>query len=204
MKNNAMHQLSIGIDPKQIRVFYPLLQQGFRLNVVVGQSIHSLLKEVLHIDAEYIEERIKTVFLDGKPVDDFHSAIVTDGATVSLSAAMPGLVGATFRKGGPLASLRGSITHQKRDEKIETREGHVTLKLFNLLVKELGSGLLEQGVEVHQTVWEDLVQQRSEAFWNNCPWIRINGRDVAPAELSNLNAMTPSAFVTLKVATQSE
>ena len=201
LKNNVTHQLSIVIGEDQLAAFYPLLHQGFRVDVVVGQSIQKMLCHQLNINADYLEERIKTIFLDGKPVDDVHTAIIRDGATLSLSAAMPGLVGATFRKGGPLASFRSSITHQKGDETADQRQGHVTLKLFNLLVKELGPTFLERGILIRKDDWEDVVNHQSEKFWTKCKRIRINGQDTTPQELVSLTFPDQPRFVRIKVST---
>ena len=201
MENNVTHQLSIVIGHDQLAALFPLLQQGFRVDVVVGQSIQKMLCHQLNINADYLEERIKTIFLDGKPVDDVHTAIIRDGATLSLSAAMPGLVGATFRKGGPLASFRSSITHQKGDETADQRQGHVTLKLFNLLVKELGPTFLERGILIRKEDWEDLVHHQPEKFWTKCKRIRINGQDTTPQELVSLTFSVQSQLVLLKITT---
>ena len=201
MGNDSTYQLSIVIDHYQLVAFYPLLQQGFRVDVVVGQSIQKMLCHQLNINTDYLEERIKTIFLDGKPVDDVHTAIIRDGARLSLSAAMPGLVGATFRKGGPLASFRSSITHQKENETADQRQGHVKLKLFNLLVKELGPTFLERGILIRKEDWEDVVHHQPEKFWTKCKRIRINGQDTTPQELISLTFPDQPRFVRIKVST---
>jgi len=199
LAKNPVAHLSIVIDHNQSAAFFPLLQQGFRVDVVVGQSIHKTLCHQLNIKADYIEERIKTVFLDGKPVDDVNSAILREGAILSLSAAMPGLVGATFRKGGPLASFRSSITHQKEDGIYDQRKGYITLKLFNLLVKELGPILLERGIRIKTRDWEDIVHHQPESFWKQCKRIRINAQDATPQDLTSLSFPDHPRFVRLKV-----
>ncbi|MCP4349944.1 MAG: endonuclease/exonuclease/phosphatase family protein [Desulfobacterales bacterium] len=61
------------------------------LKVQVGCSIRSLLCKQTDVASDYVDERISTVFLDGKPVDDVDSAIVKNGSVLALSAAMPGL-----------------------------------------------------------------------------------------------------------------
>jgi len=201
LENDSANQLSIVIDHYQLVAFYPLLQQGFRVDVVVGQSIQKMLCQQLNINADYLEERIKTIFLDGKPVDDVNTAIIRDGATLSLSAAMPGLVGATFRKGGQLASFRSSITHQKEDETADQRQGYITLKLFNLLVKELGPTFLERGILIRKEDWEDVVHHQPENFWTKCKRIRINGQDTTLQELVSLTFPVQAQLVLLKVTT---
>ena len=127
--------------------FLPLLQQGFRVSAMVGCNIQNLLCDQFGMMPAYLTDRINTIFLDSKPVDDVASAVVRDGATLALSASMPGLVGATFRKAGCLASFRGSITYQNEDDAPAVcHEGTVTLKLFNLLVSEMGPLFLKRGI----------------------------------------------------------
>jgi hypothetical protein len=95
------------LEDELIPRFFQLLQQGFAVKVQAGCSVKTLLCEQLGLSPEYLEERIQTIFLDGRPVDDVNSAIIEDGSTLALSAAMPGLAGATLRKGGYYAPMRG-------------------------------------------------------------------------------------------------
>ena len=61
-------------------------------------------------------EKIQSIMLDGKPVDDIGSAMIHDGSVLALSAAMPGLVGATLRRGGAYASFRSAITYHEPEK----------------------------------------------------------------------------------------
>ena len=60
----------------------------------------------LGISESYLNERVQTIFLNGRAVDDLFGEVVGNNSTIALSAAMPGLAGAVFRKGGMLSSLR--------------------------------------------------------------------------------------------------
>ncbi len=67
------------------------------------------------------------------------TAMVEEGSTIALSATMPGLVGATFRRRGILAGFCGGITHRtKAATSSRNAEGKFKIKLFNMAVKELG------------------------------------------------------------------
>lgn len=121
-------------------------QNGFKIKTTVNCSIRRLLCDHLGISPAYLEERIKTIFLDGKPVDDLDTAIVKNGSTLALSAAMPGLVGATMRRGGVLASFRNTITHEKESQTSDEEKGTVCIKLFNMLINELMPHFLHLGV----------------------------------------------------------
>jgi hypothetical protein len=60
---------------------------------------------------------------------------------------MPGLVGATLRRGGYYAAMRAAITQgAERASEIGPGGILVRVKLFNLLVPELGPVLLARGV----------------------------------------------------------
>lgn len=135
------------LKPNHLAVFFPLLQQGVRVEARVGCDIQSLLCDQFQVAPEYLADRVSTIFLNGKPVDDVGSAVVTDGATLALSAAMPGLVGATFRKAGCLASFRNTISYRNEATPAAACEdGFITLKLFNMLLPELGPQYLAHGV----------------------------------------------------------
>jgi len=128
-------KIKLLLKKNKVSLMYPLLQQGFQVTAKVGCDIQSLMCDQFGMMPDYLSDRINTIFLNGKPVDDVASAIINDGATLALSAAMPGLVGATFRKAGCLASLRGSITYREASAPLSVcQEGTVTLKLFNLLI----------------------------------------------------------------------
>ena len=127
--------------------FKDLLQRGVALHADGGQSAHAFLVEGLGVPADYVKERITTVFLDGQVVDDLEDAVLRDGSLLALSAAMPGLVGATLRKSGYYAAMRAAITHAaERGDRSASGGGTVRVKLFNLLLEELGPVLLSHGV----------------------------------------------------------
>jgi hypothetical protein len=138
--------LSITVPSKLLPLFFPLFQKGVLIKILSGSSIRDLIVYGLGISDAYLEERIQTIFLNGKAVDDLQAAIVSDGAILALSAAMPGLAGATLRRGGTFASFRQAITLKPGQESVIPKQGLVSLKLFNLLVPELSPLLLAGGV----------------------------------------------------------
>ncbi|HXE98541.1 MAG TPA: hypothetical protein VN642_19215, partial [Dongiaceae bacterium] len=77
---------------------------------------------------------------------------------VTLSAAMPGLVGATMRRGGFYAALRRGISHAAESKTAAGECGTVRLKLFNLLLTELGPLVLARGIILEQGELKDLLQ----------------------------------------------
>ena len=126
--------------------FFPLFQKGVAIPVVVGCSLKSLLVDQLAIPSDYVTDRITTIFFNNSPVDDLERTVIQDGSRVTLSAAMPGLVGATMRRGGFYAALRQGISHAVDSVKTADASGSVRLKLFNLLLAELAPTILARGV----------------------------------------------------------
>jgi hypothetical protein len=113
-------------------------------------------------------EKIQSIMLDGKPVDDIGSALVHDGSVLALSAAMPGLVGATLRRGGTYSSFRSAITYHETGKTREAGEGWVRVKIFNLLMAELGPGLLRTGVLLSSSDLLGFLIERAEEFRHGC------------------------------------
>ena len=132
-----------------------LFQSGVLLKVQVGASIKNLLCEQLSLDKTYVDKRMSTIFLNGQPVDDISKAMIKNNDTLALSSAMPGLIGATLRRGSHLAPLRDTITFKEyRNNDSIQAYGLIRLKLFNLILQEAGPFLLQRGVV---TSFEDLI-----------------------------------------------
>ena len=112
------------------------------------------------VPEHYLDHRIQTVFLNGKAVDNVDDSIVSDGAALALSAAMPGLAGATLRKGGRYAAMRRQISHRSAASCAAGGEGLVVIKLFNMILRELGPRFLSLGIRVRG---EDLAAVFSNA-----------------------------------------
>lgn len=152
-------ELQIMVSAARFPRFLQLLQQGIILGRDVGCSVRSFLHDQLRLSPQFVEENIQTIFLDGKPVDDLDKTHVKDGAVLALSAAMPGLVGATMRRGGYYASLRARISHGPDAESAPaTTQGRVTLKLFNLVADLLGKTFLQQSFFVTGKTLEDFIR----------------------------------------------
>ena len=181
--------------------FSSILQAGFKVNVHTGSSIRDLLCNQFDVNPDYVEDRIRTAFLNGKPVDDFSTAIIESGATLALSAAMPGLVGATFRKGGYLAAFRGTITHRRADTVALDRTDVMFVKLFNLLAKEIGATFLKRGAMVDSDTARWFFSDPPDAFRRDCKDILVDGQHVHADQLSQRITSGPEGFVALQLMT---
>jgi len=196
----SVPSLSLTVETLLLTTFYELLQAGFRVRCKVGVSIERLFYEQFGLNPRLVEEKISTIFLNGKPVDDIGSTIVEDGDTLALSGAMPGLVGATLRRESPLASFRQSISASKNTEDNENSEGCIQIKLFNILLKELGPVFLEMGIFVQGIVYKSFLEKQTSEFWNRCKKILVDGRTIHASEFSeSYLSMTDQDLVCLKV-----
>jgi hypothetical protein len=163
--------------------FRPVFQGGFLFRCQVGQSIADFLFRQLSLDKDFVEERISTVFLDGECVDDISLATMQDCSVVAFSSALPGLVGATLRRGGFYACLRESITYHKEDMSVMARQGTITIKLFNLLMDELGPVFLKRGIIMDRTATVSFFQARKKDFWKKMKTVRLGSLFIDPEKL---------------------
>jgi hypothetical protein len=197
-ENASSVRLTFVVEEPLIARFFLLLQQGVRVRRRVGCSVAAFLREELGAGPATIE-KIQSIMLDGKPVDDIGSALVQDGAVLALSAAMPGLVGATLRRGGAYSSFRSCITYHETGIACAPGEGWVSVKIFNLLMPELGPGLLRTGVLVRLSDLFGFLMDRGEEFRHGCS-ATLDGVPVDIGTLAGCMRMADIDQVFLSVA----
>jgi hypothetical protein len=172
-----------------------LLNAGFMVNIRIGESVKTLVCERLGIDEAYFDERVQTLFLDSKPVDDPATAVVKNGSILALSAAMPGLVGAVFRKGGRYSWMRGSITYPDENDVTAGKTGWVTVKLFNLILKELGPFFLEAGVWLKGETIQAFFVDRFSSLASDIQSVILNDREIAPQALLEIEGEEKPVYI---------
>jgi hypothetical protein len=162
--SSALSKLYLKLNRGFLPTLTSLLSAGVWVEINVGCSIRDLLCDQLGLESTYLDSIIQTLFLDGKPVDDVDSAGVKNGSTLALSAAMPGLVGATMRKGGHYASFRHNISYENKRGIVvdDDRVGRIKLKLFNNMIKELGPHFLRRGVILPSSEILNLIMEGQE------------------------------------------
>ncbi len=127
-------------------IWATLLGIGIGIPTTMGISLKKFLCGQLMIPSDYLENRIQTILMNSRAVDDVDQAYIADGDVVALSAAMPGLAGATLRRGGHLAPMRAAISQSRTKSASDGHQsGIVVLKLFNLVAKEIGPQILSAG-----------------------------------------------------------
>jgi hypothetical protein len=170
--------LSLVAEPKLFQKFLQLFQKGVKVTARIGLTVRSFLCDDLGLSPEYVDKRIQTLFLNGKAVDNPDTAHLKEDSTLALSAAMPGLLGATLRKGSYYAPMRNEISYQEKSEGITAHEGFVLLKLFNLLPAEIGPAILERGIWLKGEDLNHFLKELSDELLGYCAEARVDGQTV--------------------------
>jgi len=182
MTTNA--SLVITTGQPQVLLSSALFGSGVGVKAQVGMPLVELLCDRIGIAPDYLDQRVQTIFVNGRTVDRPEEVRIVEHATVALSAAMPGLMGATLRKGGLLAVFRKDISQRPTDC---PEAGHcetiVILKLFNMVAKELGPMLLQQGVLLKGPTLSRHFAQLSPSALSALNTVVWNGQSVPPDRL---------------------
>ncbi len=190
--------LLLTLESELIPSFFQFLRHGVMMEAGIGCSISEFLCQQLGVSPEYLEQRIQTCFLDGRPVDDVNSAIIKEGSTLSLSAAMPGLLGATLRKGSYYAGIRSQISYREEMESIPSGEGTVVLKLFNLVARELGPTVLSGGVWIKGKDLGEFLGRQSDHFRAGCKAVCLDGEKADLEKLAEIRWTDEFVFLQVR------
>ncbi|BBO82973.1 hypothetical protein DSCO28_35390 [Desulfosarcina ovata subsp. sediminis] len=196
-----MTDIELTIPRSTVSLFLPLMQKGVVIAARTGCSIRQFICGQLGISDAYLDQRVQTLFLNARPVDDVDAAVLEDGATLALSAAMPGLLGATMRKGGHYAAFRMGISLSANTPPANAPgTGRVTLKLFNMVAREVGPGLLEKGVGVDGSDLNRIAGNHPEAM-PQVQCTRVDGKRPAdPAASVFLSLEGRPVHLTVRIA----
>lgn len=184
-------------------VFDFLLQEGFLVRFIDRCTLREFLCFQLALCGDYTEKNIQTIFLNGRPVDDVDAAILHENDRLALSAAMPGLVGATMRKRGFFAKMRHSISHNfEGGDDAEERQGKhclVQVKLFNLLARDLARDFLIRGIFFPVERFGTQLDRRPARFFAALDEVKVNGEPLdSPREMAE-RLRSSSGFVQLRL-----
>lgn len=200
IQDGATASITLIMAAEQIGDFSPILQHGFGMTASVPCTVCNLLCDQFGLSREYVSERITTIFLDGKTTDSIDDAMVRDHSTIALSAAMPGVVGATLRRGSYYSAMRSAITCTDKGKTGASREGLVFVKLFNLLLPELGTEFLKNGIFLNSSELLNFFLQEPDSFWRGCGEALLNGRPVVPTSLKHGETFANSEIIKLSIA----
>jgi hypothetical protein len=180
-------------------LFSPLFQRGVLVAAVVGRGVKDVLCGQLGIAEDYLEQRVQTVFLDGKAVDDLVDSVVENGSVMALSSALPGLAGATLRRGGFYAALRSAISYDSTIAHSDVQNGTFTLKLYNLVLNELGPALLQRGICITPREVVEIADALKRRESLNDMTVMLDERETMPAELREWAERTEQERVPVRV-----
>lgn len=187
---------TLKVNPDSIERFTTLLQSGVEMQAKAGEELGAFLARQPGFTMAYILDRVQTIFLNGNAIDDLHTPLTTKVAVIAISAAMPGLAGAIFRKNSLHAALR-TVPEPKKDNKA-IDEIQVHLKLFNMIAKECGVALFQNSVIMESRLIASFFNDRptllSEIYSVTC-----GEKDVTIAHF--LHAMTKEQKTRLIVET---
>lgn len=171
-----------------LSIFMPELQRGFYITSNEGKSIYSFLTDTCRMSESYISQKVKTVLLNGGPVDDIFNTGIKEGDTIAVSGAMPGIVGAMMRMGSPYAAMRDSITVRPGEALSQGKEIVVLLKLFNVILSDMGPGFLEEGILLEREMLAGLFKEHGNEIDAGCSELLLNDspadRHVLTGEIS--------------------
>ena len=181
-------KLEIRLPERLLSLMRLVVARGICFDAPAGISVTGFLTRTLGLDADFIENRIQTIFLDGHAVDAPDDTRLQDGGTLALSAAMPGLFGAAFRKGGEYRAMRRSY-EDNRYEPLDADTGRtvtVIVKCFNQVAEAIGDDLLSRGICMNVADFLGFWKSQRSLLEPALQEARIDGRPVAPERVAGL------------------
>ncbi|GAB6193372.1 hypothetical protein [Desulfocastanea catecholica] len=137
--------LKMAVTGDALPLFTTVLQSGIEIKTAHGETLGKFLSNFPGFTAKYLADTVQTIFLNGTAVDDLSLPLTGSNPVLALSAAMPGLAGAIFRKNSFHAALR-TDTKTLPSESEQKKSISVTLKLFNSIARDRGVDLLKTGL----------------------------------------------------------
>ena len=187
--------VKLTVQANSFHLFTTVLQTGVEVKTPMNTEMGSFLCQLPGFSPEYIQNTIETIFLNGTPVDDLSIHLSGEHPILALSAAMPGLAGAIFRKNSIHSALR-TLTPAPVAACSGEKTLTVTLKLFNSIAKERGADLLEAGVKINTSKLLTFLTKRS-GLCDNITDIEIDNNTV---HLTNLaDSLADCQTINLKI-----
>jgi hypothetical protein len=129
------------------------LQEGVFVELsdtVADATVSGFICHLLDVSNEIIAAEIKTIMLNNQVVDKPGTTKICGGDTLTLSGAMPGLVGAMLRSDSPIGVMRSGITAGADNRRDRENTGtwssiYIRVKLFNLVLKNYRDRIVAYG-----------------------------------------------------------
>lgn len=197
LKGAAMKNLVIDIESseKSHATWRYLMQSPSEVTADIGDTMLHFLTKRLEFDENYIDSQIKTIFIDGKPVDDLTTAKIPENARIALGAVAPGVAGMTMCRNSPISSMRSGITFHNEQTDQHITEGTVTLLLFNAVMEDKGLQVLQKGIAIPASKLESAITQTAEEIRS----ASLNDEKITSEELLEWVRKNPQSQVQLRV-----
>ena len=189
--NTEPHPLLLFSLPDRTQRLASLLQREILIPCPGTVQLESLLLNLPGCDRDYISTRVETIFVNGNAVDSLAEPLAP-GMTVALSAAMPGLAGAIFRKGGLHKSLRSRPSSTRT---VNPDEGYVSIRLFNQVAADLAEPLLTRGVLMRGPALARFVRNRAGQLLKDGGAITLDSQPVTGNDAKQRPASFPQVLV---------
>lgn len=176
--------LRLSVAPNSLPLFTTVLQSGIEIKTAEGEAAGQFLSKFPGFTAEYLADTVQTIFLNGTALDDLTTPLTGDNPVLALSAAMPGLAGAIFRRNSFHAALR-TETKALHSATGKNESITVTLKLFNSIARERGREMLEQGVSIKTHFLSTFLTKRP-ALLPQIVHIQSDEKEIQYEEMMNL------------------
>lgn len=146
---NKMQSVNIAMDADSRLAWNFLLQKGFYIQGQSGMTVRQFLVESLGYKSDFIDESVRTIFLNSSPVDDIDTVYIKDNDKLALGSAMPGLVGIVMGRDNPYKEFRSGIACSGGDDIDDSVEAiRVFMKIFSTLAVDTGADVLARGIEM--------------------------------------------------------
>lgn len=196
---DAPHELVLLHDAPED--FSVLLQGGVEMLIPGPCTVREFICELVGVCGDYVRKQIQTIFVDGKAIDDLDGAVLGPGSRLALSAALPGLVGATMRRGGFYSRLREGITHHAgpASASLENKPFRLQIRLFNAVGRDLAGLFLQYGVIVPASTLQSFLLSRPPSFFQNLRTAFLNGSSLPVESFGPPSWPLPVGDVRLKL-----
>ena len=192
--------LRITVAPEALLLFTTVLQSGIEIKTAHGQTLANFLSKFPGFTADYLANTVQTIFLNGNAVDDLSLSFTGHRPVLALSAAMPGLAGAIFRKNSFHSALR---TETKSLPSSANGQDSllVTLKLFNSIARDRGQELLQAGVCLRTDLFVSFLMKRPNLM-QSIVKIQLAEKEIDIGEL--LRELPELSRVNLKIVAKND
>ncbi len=188
--------------------FSLLLQQGFFMPVPRVCSLREFLCELVGVCGVYTEKSLQTIFLDGTAVDDIDQALIRPGCRLALSAAMPGLVGATMRRDSYFKRMREGISRSSRQEEgLDTQQDtsfRIQVRLYNAVGRDLAGLFLHQGIILSSRDLIQFLKSRPANFFRHLHSIKFQGTNLSTQQSELDFSCLPQGDVGMRLTMEQE